>query len=790
VIAFAVVAVLTVRLSSGAATLVDPCSSPGWNVITCENSKPGTPSTTWSAGGAGDATLQGFPTDISVDHGQTVNFKITDTNGSTGVGSAYHIDIYRVGYYQGNGARLQASIASPTATAQAGCLTEAATGLVDCGNWSVSASWAVPATAVSGLYFANLVRNTTGANSHIYFIVRDDERHAPVLFQTSDETWEAYNAYGGNSLYVGTAPTSTGRAWKVSYNRPLTTGNNSSRNEPLYAEYPMIRFLEKNGYDVSYFTDVDTARSAAELLNHKTFMSVGHDEYWSAEQRNNAVAARNAGVNLAFFSANEIFWKTRFAASISTGAQAWRTVVCYKESKETTKIDPADPPTSTGAWRDPRFGSPADGAKPENAVSGQIYMVDAIRDDAIAVPYVYSQLRFWKNTSISRLTAGQTATLPTGTLGYEWDEDLDNGFRPAGLIDLSRATYDVSPNLLLDYGWNYGNGSATHNLTLYRAPSRALVFGAGTVQWSWGLDAQHEDAGTPVDRDMQQATANLLADMGAQPATPQAGLAPASASTDSTPPTATITSPASGASLAAGRTVTVSGTATDSGGVVGGVEVSTDDGATWHPASGTSSWSYAWTPSSAGTATLRARAADDSANLGAPSAGVTVTVGAKTCPCSIWSDAAVPANANEADTSAVELGVKLRADSAGFITGIRFYKSSQNTGTHVGRLWSASGQLLASATFAGETSSGWQRVSFASRIAVSANTTYIASYGAPNGHYADDTGYFSAAGVDSPPLHALRSGVAGANGVYGNLGTFPTNAYVDSNYWVDVVFTT
>ena len=131
----------------------------------------------------------------------------------------------------------------------------------------------------------------------------------------------------------------------MSYNRPLTTGNNSSRNEPLYAEYPMIRFLEKNGYDVSYFTDVDTARSAAEILNHKTFMSVGHDEYWSAEQRNNTVAARNAGVNLAFFSANEIFWKTRFAASISTGAQAWRTVVCYKESKETTKIDPADPPT-------------------------------------------------------------------------------------------------------------------------------------------------------------------------------------------------------------------------------------------------------------------------------------------------------------------------------------------------------------------------------------------------------------------------------------------------------------
>jgi hypothetical protein len=236
--------------------------------------------------------------------------------------------------------------------------------------------------------------------------------------------------------------------------------------------------------------------------------------------------------------------------------------------------------------------------------------------------------------------------------------------------------------------------------------------------------------------------------------------------------------------------VTVSGTATDAGGgVVGGVEVSADDGQTWHPASGTGSWTHTWTPQSTGTATLRARATDDSANLGAPSAGVTVTVGGRTCPCSIWPDTSVPSNPNEADASAVELGVKLRADAAGSITGVRFYKSSQNTGAHVGRLWSASGQLLRSATFSGETASGWQRLTFASPVPVSANTTYVASYGAPNGHYADDTGFFTAAGVDSPPLHALRTGVAGPNGVYGALGAFPTNAYVDSNYWVDVIFT-
>jgi hypothetical protein len=763
------------------ARAADPCA-PVVNPVACENSKPGTPASQWDISGAGSSGIQGFATEISVNRGETVFFKV-----KTGARS-YRLDIYRMGYYQGNGARKIATIAPSAALPQTqpSCKNDTATGLIDCGNWAVSGSWAVPADAVSGIYFAKLVRTDgTNGSSHITFIVRDDASHSDLLFQTSDTTWQAYNDYGGNSLYAG-RPDS--RAWKVSYNRPFNTRGDSAEDFVFNAEYPAVRWLESNGYDVSYFTGVDSDRRPALIRNHRAFLSVGHDEYWSGGRRANVEAARDAGVNLAFLSGNEVFWKTRWEGSIAGASAPYRTLVCYKETQDDQILDPLDPPIWTGTWRDPRFSPPADGGRPENALTGTIFMVNGPRNDAIKVPAAFAPLRFWRNTSVAGLAPGATKTMPTGTLGYEWDEDLDNGFRPAGLIDLSRATYDVSPNLLLDFGWNYGNGSATHNLTLYRAPSRALVFGAGSVQWSWGLDAQHEDAGTPVDRDMQQATANLLADMNAQPATPQASLVPASAPTDATAPSATISSPASGATLPAGRPVTISGSASDSGGVVAGVEVSTD-GATWHRASGTTSWTYSWTPSTPGTTTLRARATDDSANLGAPSAAVTVTVGAKTCPCSIWSDTATPANPNEADSSAVELGVKLRSDSAGSITGIRFYKSSQNTGAHVGRLWSASGQLLASATFANETSSGWQRASFASPVAIAANTTYVASYGAPNGHYADDAGFFSAAGVDSPPLHALRSGVAGANGVYGDLGTFPTNAYVDSNYWVDVVFT-
>ena len=125
-------------------------------------------------------------------------------------------------------------------------------------------------------------------------------------------------------------------------------------------------------------------------------------------------------------------------------------------------------------------------------------------------------MRFWRNTSVANLAPGQTATLTSGTLGYEWDEDLDNGSRPAGLFDMSTTTYNGAP-VLQDYGSTYASGTATHHLTLYRAPSGALVFGAGTVQWSWGLDGNHDGGTTTPDVRMQQATVNLLADMGVQP---------------------------------------------------------------------------------------------------------------------------------------------------------------------------------------------------------------------------------------------------------------------------------
>jgi hypothetical protein len=147
-------------------------------------------------------------------------------------------------------------------------------------------------------------------------------------------------------------------------------------------------------------------------------------------------------------------------------------------------------------------------------------------------------------------------------------------------------------------------------------------------------------------------------------------------------------------------------------------------------------------------------------------------------------------NAANADSTSVEVGVKFRSDQAGRVTGIRFYKAATNTGTHTGSLWSSTGTLLATGTFASETASGWQRLTFATPVTIAANTTYVASYHAPVGRYAADQAYYATSGVDRAPLHALQSGVDGGQGVYryATTSVFPINTFNATNYWVDVVF--
>lgn len=640
-------------LAAAASSAATPCA-PSPNPIVAENAKPGNPASEWDLASRdnGAAEVQGFASPISINRGGTVTFKLRIAAAQYPV--SYTIDLYRMGYYGGLGARKVKSISGVKPAAEPVCAFDEKTGLVDCSSWT-GPTWngieTGGAVAPSGVYIAKLSSPGIG-ESHMIFVIRDDGGCADLLFQTSDTTWQAYNVFsdgrGPISLYANpfwqsTVPAQQGavgfvpaRAYKVSYERPFNSRGPSSENGEhswfFNAEYPMVRWLEANGYNVSYVTGVDTDRDGAELLQHKVFLSVGHDEYWSGDQRAHVEAARNAGVHLAFFAGNEVYWKTRWENDR-------RTMVCYKETHADAKIDPL-PDVWTGTWRDPRFSPPADGARPENALHGNIFTTNVLGygpPPTMSVTREDGALRLWRDTPVRNLQPGDPPyDLPAGTLGYEYDTDLDNGVRPAGLVRL--ATSPGAPGLLLmDYGDDYVGGYLPHHVTLYRHGNGALVFGAGTIQWSWGLDCHHDRGddcalycSSAAERQrflaLRQATVNLFADMGVFAATLQNGLVAASQSTDTTAPASIIVSPAANATVVRGASVTVAGTASDSGGAVAGVEFS-DDATRWHPANGRASWSYAWTaPLLTGASQLRSRATDDSANQQPAGAGTTVYV--------------------------------------------------------------------------------------------------------------------------------------------------------------------
>jgi hypothetical protein len=201
----------------GGTIVADP---PVTNPIVAENQLPGTPMSVWWVDAGDDSPkLEGFTTQMGTNVGGTVQFKIDNLTGNPN----YQISIYRLGYYGGDGARLITTInhTGSSVIAQPNPLTNAATGEVDAGNWSVTDSWSMPATAVSGVYIANVTQGTQVFQ--IPFVVSDPNSTSAIIFQTNDETWQAYNGWGGASVYAGNGPGVNGSAYAVSYNRPITT---------------------------------------------------------------------------------------------------------------------------------------------------------------------------------------------------------------------------------------------------------------------------------------------------------------------------------------------------------------------------------------------------------------------------------------------------------------------------------------------------------------------------------------------------------------------------------------
>jgi hypothetical protein len=455
------------RSQSSAA--VQPLGPP--NPIQIENAQPGS---AWTKPDAPSGAIEGYTSEISALPGEQVAFHV-----STNPAARYRVEIYRLGWYGAAGARLFTCLPGCTSD-EAGATQpipapDPTTGKLDA-NWPVTDTLTVPSDWVSGYYIAKLVL-TSGTNAGTagtvpFFVRAPSTRNAPILVQASVNTWEAYNNWGGKSLY---ASGSTGgvAATKVSFNRPF----GGPQGGPFNWEYQAVRFLEREGYDVSYTTDVDTHRAPSELLRHKLVISLGHDEYWTKEMRDAFEAARDNTINLAFLGGNDGYWQMRYA-------DGERTIVEYRSAS----LDP-EPNSSlkTVRFRDlvpPRPECTLLGAQSQGGQSGS---GDPPRDYSVV------------GGSLSDSWFSATGFAPSSTLvdlvGYEWDAVQAGCTTPPLTVFFH---YTGSPS----------NGDATR----YTATSGARVFDASSIQFSWGLDdwAGHDP---PTDTRLQQFMRNAIGDL-------------------------------------------------------------------------------------------------------------------------------------------------------------------------------------------------------------------------------------------------------------------------------------
>jgi hypothetical protein len=427
---------------------------------------------------ATNGEIEGYASAVSINRGEDIKLYVNTKE------PTYSLEVFRVGWYGGRGMQSMMPAVTRTGLAQAPPIVDSASGLIEC-DWQDPYVLHVPGTYdptvwPSGIYVAKLT-TATGKQSYIVFVVRDDQRPSDLLFQSSVTTYQAYNDWGGRSLY------SKPRASKVSFNRPYAHGHGAGLL--LYWELSLVRFLEKEGYDVSYTTDVDTHERGNLLSLHKGFLSTGHDEYWSWQMRDNVEAARDNGVNLAFFGANVAYWQIRFDSSPITGDPD-RTIICYK-NQNSDPVSHSDD-TSTRRLTTVKFRShPVD--RPEDSLVGVMYESDPVQSDI-----VISDASSW----IFAGTGLKNGDHLPGLLGYEVDRSSDH--TPPGTQRLAHSPYPFRGN------------TRYSDMVLYTAPSGSIVFATGTMQWSWGLVDPEIEGKKYENPAVQKATRNLLRRFGAR----------------------------------------------------------------------------------------------------------------------------------------------------------------------------------------------------------------------------------------------------------------------------------
>ena len=479
-------ALLTVLAAGASATKVvrgakaarTPLSASA-NPVPRENLRPG--ATSWSLDQtARRRRIEGYASEVSVLPGRRVHFHV-----STFPAARYRIVLYRSGWYRGKGARIVACIPRGCKTDRKGKARRRprparGTGLVRA-RWPVTDTFRFPGTAVSGIYLAKLELTrgrARGKVTYIPVILRErPARRSTILVQVAVSTWQAFNSWGGKSFFPATSTRGI-PASHISFNRPY----NPLRPVPLQWDIGLVRFLEREGYNVSYTTDVDTDRNPRELRRHRLVISAGQDEFWSKRTRDAFEAARNSGTNLAFIGAEIGEWQIRFA-------NARRTIVKYPDAASDPVADPTRKTVRFANLVLPRPECQLLGVGYGGGLRGQ--------DDP---PRSYAVNPAALGDSWFRDT-GFTATseLPD-SVGYVWDS-----------VQPGCAVPPVT--VLFHYDGVGPRGPTTADAARYTAPSGARVFSSGSLYFVYGLDNYYGHREVPPDPRLRQFMRNALADL-------------------------------------------------------------------------------------------------------------------------------------------------------------------------------------------------------------------------------------------------------------------------------------
>jgi hypothetical protein len=444
--------------------------SPTGNWVAVENRRPGTGAWHLMHPGASHA-IEGWADQVSVAAGERVRLYVSTT------GRRFRVEAYRMGWYGGRGARLVWRSGRLAGRRQPPPVRTPGTNMVAT-RWHPSLAIPVGPAWPPGVYLLKLVAAT--GQRYVPLTVRDDPSHAALVIQNAVTTWQAYNRWGGRSLYVGPDGSLETRSRVVSFDRPYAAEQGAG--DLLGNELPLVRLVESLGLDVTYWTDIDLHQHPERLLAHRALVSLGHDEYWSTRMRRGTEAARAHGVNLAFLGANAVFRHIRLRPS-ATGPD--REEVNYKPWSVTD--DPAwrtDRSEVTTDWRRPPLNDP------ESRLLGNMYECNPTHAPGVVVA---------PSSWLFAGTGVRAGSHLPGLVGDEYDRVQPGAPRPPGVEVLLHSPVRC-------------RGASFADTTYYTARSGAGVFDAGTGSWVCQLSRACTDPrrSAVTARVVRRVTVNLL----------------------------------------------------------------------------------------------------------------------------------------------------------------------------------------------------------------------------------------------------------------------------------------